>query len=266
MRARRLLIAVLLVLLGTTPGLAQDHPWLSLSSSVNYSVGNYGTGKDTTLLYMPFTLGVTPLESFTVSLTVPYVHQTTQNVVITGGGVAPRNETKGKLARPARATTESGLGDVLVKASYVILDERGPIPEIAPYVKIKVPTADRDRGLGTGEFDETIGVDLSKSLLEKLFGYLSASYTFIGSPPGSDLRNSFGWSLGAAYAVFDPVSVFAFLDGATAISRGEDDPLELLVGAEYKLTKVLKLTGSVTRGLSKGSADWSVSAGLGLRF
>src|SRR5260370_23913814 len=113
MRARRLLIAVLLVLLGTTPGLAQDHPWLSLSSSVNYSVGDYGTGKKTTLVYMPFTLGVTPLESFTVSLTVPYVHQTTQKVVITGGGVAPRNETTGQLAPPPRSTTPSRRGHAL---------------------------------------------------------------------------------------------------------------------------------------------------------
>ncbi len=61
MHSRRLLIAVLLVLLGTTPALAEDKPWLSLSSSVNYSVGDYGTGKDTTLVYMPFTLGVTPV-------------------------------------------------------------------------------------------------------------------------------------------------------------------------------------------------------------
>ncbi len=266
MRHRRLVVAVALVLLGAVPARAEDRPWLSLSSSVNYSVGDYGTGKDTTLVYMPFTLGVTPLESFTVSLTVPYIHQTTQNVVITGGGVAPRNETKGKLARPARSTTESGLGDVLLKASYIVLAERGPIPEIAPYVKIKVPTADRDRGLGTGEFDETVGVDLSKSLLEHLFGYISLSYTFIGDPPGSDLRNSFGWSVGAAYAVLQPLSVFGFLEGSTAVAPGQADPVEVRVGAEYKLTKVLKLTGSVTRGLTSGAADWGVSAGLALRF
>jgi len=62
------------------------------------------------------------------------------------------------------------------------------------------------------------------------------------------------------------LSLFAFLDGATAISRGQADPLELRIGAEYTLIKALKLTGSVTRGLSNGSADWGVSAGLALRF
>jgi len=71
---------------------------------------------------------------------------------------------------------------------------------VTPYFKVKFPTADKDRGLGTGEFDETLGVDVSKRLIDALFGFLTLSYTFIGDPPGADFRNSFGWSVGAAYA------------------------------------------------------------------
>jgi len=268
MRYRSMGLAVVaLTLSGALPALAEDEPRWSLSTSVNYSVGDYGTGKDTTLVYIPFTLGVSPLDQLWLSVTVPYLYQTGQNVVVTGGGVAIRGKKgTGKFAQPATSTTESGLGDVLLKVSYVLLEEKELIPEIAPYVKIKFPTADRDRGLGTGEYDETLGVDVSKRLADSLFGYVTVAYTFIGSPPGTELHNSFGWSLGAAYAVIQPLAVFAFLDGATAISSGEDDPLELRVGAEWKVMKALKLTGAVTRGLSKGSADWGVSAGLALRF
>jgi len=271
MRHRGVLIGVALMLLGVTPALAEDDPRLSLSTSVNYSVGDYGAGKDTTIVYVPFTLGVSPLNRLWLDVTVPFIHQTTQNVIITGGGVASRKEEKGKLARPARSTTEAGLGDVLFKVSYIVLEDivpedRGPIPEIAPYVKIKFPTADEHRGLGTGEFDETVGVDVSKRPVDGLFGYLSLAYTFIGSPAGSDLRDAFGWSVGAAYAVSQPFSVFAFLDGATAIAPGQENPLELGVGAEFKLPGALKLTGAISRGLSKGSEDWGVSAGLAVRF
>ena len=266
MRHRGLVMGVALLLLGAVPALAEDEPRVSLSTSVNYSVGDYGTGKDTTIVYVPFTLGVRPLDRFWLSLTVPFIYQDTQNVVITGGGVASRKGQKGKLAQPARSTTEDGLGDVLFKASVVLVEERDLIPEITPYLKIKFPTADVDRGLGTGEFDETLGVDVSKRLIEALFGYLTLSYTFIGDPPGTDFHNSFGWSVGAAYAVLPPLSVFAFVEGATAIARGQADPVEVRVGAEYKLTKVLKLTGAVTRGLTDGAADWGVSAGLALRF
>ena len=56
------------------------------------------------------------------------------------------------------------------------------------------------------------------------------------------------------------------LDGSTAIAPGQADPLELRVGAEYRLIKELKVTGAVTRGLSNGSADWGLSAALTLRF
>jgi hypothetical protein len=259
------LISVVVMLLSVTPALAEDPRWL-LSTSVNYSVGDYGTDKATTIVYVPFTLGVSPIDRLWLTVTVPFLYQDTQNVVITGGGVASRKKKKGRLAQPASSTTEEGLGDVLLKMSYVLVEERGLVPEITPYFKIKFPTADEDRGLGTGEFDETFGVDLAKRLVDGLFGYVGVAYTLIGSPPGSDLKNSFGWSVGAAYAVIPPLSVFAFLDGATAITSGQDDPLEVRVGAEYRLTKVLKLTGAVTRGLSNGSPDWGVSVGLAARF
>jgi hypothetical protein len=266
LRVRTALLGIVLAIVGVTPALAQDEPRVSISTSINYSVGDYGTGKDTTLLYMPFTLGVRPFDRFWLNVTVPFISQTTQNVVLTGGGVAVRSKGNGKLARPATSTTESGLGDVLAKASVVLVEEKDFVPEITPYVKIKFPTADKDRGLGTGEYDETIGLDLSKRLVGSLFGYLGLAYTFIGEPPGTDLHNSFGWSVGAAYAVTTPFSVFAFVDGATAISPGEDDPLEVRVGAEYKVTKALKFTGAVTRGLSNGSPDWGIAGGLALRF
>jgi hypothetical protein len=266
-RIQLALLGLVLAVVGVPPAVAQDEPRVSFSTSVDYSVGDYGTGKDTTLVYVPFTLGVRPFDRFWLNLTVPYIYQTGQNVVLTGGGVAVKGKkSNGKLTRPATATTESGLGDVLAKASVVLIPEKEFIPEITPYFKVKFPTADKDRGLGTGEFDETLGVDVSKLLVGSLFGYVELSYTFIGEPSGTTLHNTFGWSVGAAYAIAQPFSVFAFIEGATAIAPGQDDPLDIRVGAEYRIIKALKLTGAVTRGLSNGSADWGVSGTLTLRF
>src|SRR5215467_7423184 len=101
---------------------AEERPWFSLAASVDYSVGDYGTGKDTTIVYVPFTLGVSPIDRLWLTVTVPFIYQDTQNVVITGGGVAVRKKEKGKLAQPATSTTEEGLGDLLVKASYVLVE------------------------------------------------------------------------------------------------------------------------------------------------
>lgn len=264
---RGIALAVLLSLTGVAPALAADTRWFT-TASVNYSIGDYGTGEDTELLYIPFTLGVTPIEPLTLSLTLPYVRQTTQTVVTTGGGVAVRRENARRVKTEPRAVTrtEDGMGDILLKGEYVLLKEQPLIPEIAGSLKIKFPTADEDKGLGTGEFDETIGVGFSKTFLERLAAYLSLGYTFVGSPPGTELDDSFSWSIGAAYSVAPPVAFFAFLDGATAIAPGQEDPLELRVGAEYKLNHAVKLTGSVGVGLSDGSPDFGVSVGLGIRF
>src|SRR5947208_16414222 len=124
MRDRVLLAAVVLVLVAAAPAFAEERQWLSLSSSVNYLVGDYGTDKDTTIVYVPFTLGVSPIDRLWLTVTVPFLYQDSQNVVLTGGGVASRKKEKGKLAQPATSTTEEGLGDVLLKASYVLLEDR----------------------------------------------------------------------------------------------------------------------------------------------
>src|SRR5437867_10017482 len=137
MRHRGLVMGVALVLLSAAPVLAEDEPWVKFSTSVNYSVGDYGTNKDTTIVYVPFTLGVRPIDRLWLSLTLPYIYQSSQNVVVTAGGVAARKRGGGKFAAPERSTSESGLGDLLLKASYVVLEEKDFIPEIAPYVKIK---------------------------------------------------------------------------------------------------------------------------------
>lgn len=258
MRYCAVAIAVGLTLVGAAPALAEDPRWV-FSTSINYARGDYGTDEDTTIVYVPFTSGVV-WDRLDVRLTVPYLRLTSETVSVTGGGVAVRRD------RAGQAETEAGVGDLLLRGSYILLEEQEVLPEIAPYVKIKFPTADEDRGLGTGEFDETLGLDFAKTFPERWTGYLTLAYTFIGSPAGADLRDSFGWSIGAAYTVTRPLSVFAFLDGATAISPGQDDPVGLRFGAEYRLTRVMKLTGSLGVGLTQGEADYSLSAGVAFRF
>src|SRR5438046_1236741 len=97
MRYHCIAISAALLLACVSPAVAEDEPLWSLSSSVNYSVGDYGTGKDTTFIYVPFTLGVKPIDGLTLSLTVPYVYQTGETVVITGRGVAVRKNKQSQL-------------------------------------------------------------------------------------------------------------------------------------------------------------------------
>ncbi len=69
----------------------------------------------------------------------------------------------------------------------MLVEEKSVLPEVAPYLKIKFPTADQGKGLGTGEFDETVGVDLSKTLFPRFVSYVTLAYTVIGSPGRHEL-------------------------------------------------------------------------------
>ena len=71
MRSRAAWMGLALVLLAAVPASAQDGPRFSLSSSFNYSKGDYGTSEDTEIIYVPFTFGV-KLDRFGLRLTVPY--------------------------------------------------------------------------------------------------------------------------------------------------------------------------------------------------
>ena len=101
MRYRGTLVALALTFLGAAPALAEDDPprW-ALSTSFNYLEGDYGTGKNTTLIYVPFTLGVRPIDRLDLGLTIPYLRQSSQNIVITGGGIAPSKHGRRLVYRP----------------------------------------------------------------------------------------------------------------------------------------------------------------------
>lgn len=253
-----IIAAAVIILLGVTPAEAEDLQWL-FSTSVNYTRGDYGTHQTTEIVYVPFTFGVI-WDRLDLRLTIPYLSLSSEEVTLTGGGVAVRE------GQPAQRKTESGLGDILLRAQLIVFEEGNVFPEIAPYLKIKFPTADEDKGLGTGKFDETLGVDLAKTFLSKWTGFLTLAYTFIGNPPNSHFHNSWSFSLGAAYSVTRPFSIYAFLDYAQAISTHQVDPAGLRFGAEYRITKVMKLTGSIGVGLTDGEADFGVSGGVAFRF
>src|SRR5437879_10998823 len=112
MRYHCIAISAALVLACISPAAAEDEPRWSLSSSVNYSVGDYGTGKGTTFIYVPFTLGVKPIDGLTLSLTVSYLYQTVKTVGITCDGVAVRTDRQRQVGPATEnnvTSTEHGL-------------------------------------------------------------------------------------------------------------------------------------------------------------
>ncbi len=242
---------------------------LTLSSTPEFTEGKYGTRHTTAILYVPFVLDWAPSDRFDLGLTVPYIRQHGRDVFATLGGGAVRAPQRVNAHRrqpsPNRARTEAGLGDVLLDGSYVLLEERDVAPELRGFATIKFPTADSSKGLGTGAFDETLGLGLDKKL-GKWTTSLDAYYVFVGSPPGITLHNSVGWSGRVAYDATPSLRVVGALEGATAVVRHEPNPLDVRITAELTASDRVKLKAGVLKGLSNGSPNVGVLAGLEVSF
>ncbi len=140
--SNRLLCAAATALMVATP-LAMSADKTTLSTGMTYLKGDYGQASDTEILYVPFTLKHRT-GPWTLKVTVPYLR-------ITGpGGVLP---DLGATGATTPAGTNSGLGDIIAGATYrAYYDaERGLLVNLTG--KVKLPTADKNKGLGTGETD-----------------------------------------------------------------------------------------------------------------
>lgn len=165
---------------------------VKLSVLPEYSEGKYGTGHTTQILEVPFRGEWSATDRLDLSLTIPYVWKRGRaDLTIVNGRPVPI-----VTRRPGQVTTEDGLGDILAEVDYTLLEDKGLVPDLTPFLEVKFPTADASRGLGTGEFDEKIGVYVTKKVGGQWTTHVDLSYTFVGSPPHTDLRNVFDWSVG----------------------------------------------------------------------
>lgn len=268
---RRWVMAVFLVIawsrLGGAPEVygAEPQNW-QLSSSLTYESGTYGTSTRSETIYVPFTLKRL-FDQGDLSLTVPFLELRTtgETTLIDGKPQRIRKGRKTDLA-PTGTVTKGGLGDMILKGRYYVVDEHGLLPTIALVAKIKFPTADDSQGLGTGKFDEGFGVEVSRQFLERFIGYFDLSYTIIGSPAGVDLRNQTTYDIGLGYQFTQQMLGRLFYEERTALLAGQQNPRSLLVTWDYKLTQSFMLNAAGEIGLSSGAPDYGLTAGIGVRF
>src|SRR5262249_53052078 len=245
-----------------TESTSADDYIVKLSLLPEYSEGKYGTGHTPQILEVPFRAEWSATDRLDVILTIPYlwVHGRGDTTIVNGRPVRAVGR------RPGQVSTEDGLGDILGEIDYTLLEDKGFVPDLTPFLEIKIPTADSSRGLGTGELDEKIGFYITKKFAAQWTAHVDVSYTFVGSPPTANLRNVFDWSVGVSYDVTPSLKLSGYVDGATAVSSTQQSPLALRFRGEYKLTKQVQLTAETSVGLSHGSPDFTVLTGVELRF
>ena len=233
-----------------------DDTSLSVTTGVDWSSGDYGTGSDTRILVVPLALRY-KTGNLRVSVTQPWLR-------IDGSSAIVGNGPGGVIIDPnAPRTTRSGLGDLTVGAAYMIPEEKLGVG-IDLSARVKLPTASRSKGLGTGKTDVTVGAELSRSF-GSVTPFASIGYRMPGDPEGIDLRNAWTASGGASVAMGKAVLIASY-DYRQSTSRLAKDSHELFGAYSTPLNDALNFTFYGSAGLSDGAPDYGVGGMITVRF
>jgi len=167
--------------------------------------------------------------------------------------------------RIKRSGSASGIGDCFVNLSYQILEQDEMKPEISFHGGIKLPTADEDKGLGTGEVDYLVGMGLNKEIAG-WFVFGGLDYNILGDPDDYELDNYISGYLGGGTSILPMLGMNLQLSYAQAPTDFSDDSLALRFDLNYFLERLGTLTAGFQKGLSDGSPDYSIIAGYSISF
>jgi hypothetical protein len=260
-RALRWYIVSILFCGGAHPALAESPKW-KITQSITFESGKFGTETRSNSLYVPLTLK-RYLKKGEISLTVPYVFVETNGLVTIVGGVP--GQTRPQFG-PAITIADAGIGDLILRGGYYILEEDPGLFDLTLIGRVKFPTADEKKGLGTGEFDETLGLESSKRIKKRWVFFVDFYYTFIGDPPGTTLDDRIAYDVGISYQPFYELTLSFFYDESTSLLERHSPPRDIMQYAEYKATKKIRLFVYGLLGLSDGSSAWGGGGGASLRF
>lgn len=236
-------------------------PAVELSTGIEYQQGEYGTGQRIETISVPASLRVTTGQ-VRFSATLPYLRVDAPGNVIGGGGGLLGLPIIVDPTEPATRIRRQGVGDLRLGAAYTV-----PSASVGLSVssQVKVPTASRDKGLGTGEMDFAVGAELSKT-----FGgvtpFVGLGYTLPGDPEGFDLRNSLSARAGAAVQMGPAVRGHVAYGYAQSLSPLVPDEQQVSTGLNAGLSDSLSLGLWGSAGLSEGSPDVGAGIQLGVRI
>jgi hypothetical protein len=165
---------------------------------------------------------------------------------------------------PKEGEKENGLGDTELKLKYRPVDEKVWRPAFAITGTLKIPTASKKRGLGSGQTDFGINTIVTKNLSKRIALHLNLGYTFIGEDKVDNELNS---SLGGQFILTEKLALVGEIVHVNNLNgRQGDDPLSGLIGTYYLITDKIIWDAGLEIGMSKAAPDFRLTTGITFLF
>jgi hypothetical protein len=220
--------------------------------------GEYGAAESTDILYLPLILRAAgPRHTF--SFTLPYLRVEGPATVVAGeaGGVPTGDEFAG--ASEAR----SGVGDILLRGEVFLVQGDGvKKPWVSALGRLKFPTASREKGLGTGEYDVSAGVSVTQPMGRRAAGFVDLIQRRTGDPPGEPLRDTTAAVAGVSVLLARRVTVYLSYDWEEALVSDLEDGESLSAGFVARPGRDWRWSGAAFFGLSDTREDFGAMLGV----
>jgi len=151
----------------------------------------------------------------------------------------------------------AGLGDTSLGFKYRFVEETKRQPQLGFVYSLKLPTASRERGLGTGVVDHSCWLCAAKS-----FGccslFSNVGYNFLGGTAG---KNNLFYGAGLSAQVTEKLIVGAQLYGNTSSAPGNRAELAYGVGLVYNFAPDRSFVMQLGRS-AEGVSDLNLTVGI----
>ena len=165
---------------------------------------------------------------------------------------------------PADGKNENGFGDTELKIKYRLIDQKGWIPFFSIAGKLKIPTANESKGLGSGKTDFNINTIYTWDFKKRFQLYVNLGYTFIGE---KKVNNEFNYSIASQFVLSEKWALVGEISGWNNFNgRHNDDPLAGLLGIQYAIKDTLVWDAGAAIGMNRAAPDFRVTTGLTILF
>jgi len=229
-------------------------PW-RLDASVNYSRGDYGLATDTEV-YVGLLNVVYDTPRWRFQAALPVVSIEGPATAVAGGA--------GVGTRPT-SSRETGVGDVTLGATYKFGEIARSGVELDFTGQVKLPTADEERGLGTGKTDTYWQLD-ARRRFGRVTPFATLGYRFLGSSSTYPLKDGFYATLGVAIPVTARLTAGAAINWRERIVAGGDESVDAMIFAQQTITERWRALVYVLAGFTDASPDFGLGAGVTFRF
>ena len=149
------------------------------------------------------------------------------------------------------------MGDITLDAALTLLTGNERAPRLNALLYAKLPTGDKNDGLGTGEADWGGGLGIRQKYAAWAV-YAEALAIRPGTSTSYDPETYWDWLLSVSYRIRPSLQPGISLAGGTAPFAGGDDPLEIKARLSGLSGEHTSYSLYLARGLSDASPDWSL--------